>query len=237
MSAPAINARWAAYSDAQQLEAYYVTPEGQPPRGTLLMLQEIFGVNAAMRHLAGSFAAQGYNVIVPDLFSHIERRVDLGYDEASRKKGFGLMQQLDMQRAIADCQAAVAWAARQPGSNGKSAVIGYCIGGQLAVRLAAVTPLDAAISFYGVKLEDHADALRAIRCPLQYHVGSEDAHIPPASVSAVAGVLDQLPNASMFVYPGAAHGFFNALRTDVYAPGAADEARRHALALLKERLA
>ena len=227
---------WTTYSAQHELEAWWVPAEGTAPRGTVLLLQEIFGVNAAMRAKADLFAAQGFNVIVPDIFSHLERRVDLGYGDAERKRGFELMQKLDGKRALADCGAAARWACDQATANGRLAVVGFCIGGLLAAQFAAEFPCEAAVSFYGVRVHEHADTLRQIVCPFQYHVGDQDGHIPAASVAAVAVAVAAMPQGEIFVYPGAGHGFFNLERHDVYQPASFELAHGRVMGLLMERL-
>ena len=227
---------WITYSAKSDLEAWWVPAEGAAPRGTVLLLQEIFGVNAAMRAKANLFAAQGFNVIAPDLFSHLERRVDLGYAEADRKRGFELMQKLDGKRALADCAEAARWAQAQSTSNGSLAVVGFCIGGLLAVQFAAEFPCAAAASFYGVRVHEQADTLRRIACPFQYHVGDQDGHIPAASVAAAAAAVATMPRGDMFIYPGAGHGFFNLARQDVYHAASFELAQARVMALLQERL-
>jgi len=230
--------RWVTCSPECALEAWWVPAAGGAVgrRGTVLMLQEIFGVNTAMREKAAEFAKQGFDVLVPDLYGRLERRVDLGYSEPERARGFQLMQQLDMDQALSDCAGAAAWARRQPGGNGKLAVVGFCLGGLLAVRFAAGNECEAVASFYGVRVDEHVDALRAIRVPVEYHVGDQDAHVPAERVARLQQASREIPQLQVFVHRGAKHGFFNRARGDVYDPAAAAAAGERVFALLKERL-
>src|SRR5690349_840394 len=106
------------------MDAYLALPPAGKGLG-VVMLQEIFGVNAAMRAKAEGLAADGCAVLVPDLFWRAERRVDLGYSEPERQRGFELMKRFDMQAGVADAVAAAKWLARHPASNGRVAFVGF----------------------------------------------------------------------------------------------------------------
>jgi carboxymethylenebutenolidase len=199
----------------------------------LVMLQEIFGVNAAMQDKARRFAALGYTVLVPDLFWRLEPRVALGYSEEERKKGFGLFGRFDFAAGIADIAAAARFLER---TRAKIGVIGFCLGGRLAVASTAAYPFRAVASLYGVKLEADAERLRAIDVPLQVHVGDNDAHVPMESVQQIREIVEGRPNAEVFVYPGAQHGFFNAARAEVYAPAAARLAEQRVAGMFAQTL-
>jgi carboxymethylenebutenolidase len=195
--------------------AAYLVGEGKPG---LVMLQEIFGVNAAMRDKAGRFAGLGFTVLVPDLFWRLQPRVEFSYTDEDRKKGFDLYNRFDFKAGIADIAAAARWLERKHASIG---VIGFCLGGKLAVAATAAYPFKAVASLYGVKLESDKERLRAIQAPLQIHVGDKDAHIPLEAVGQIRETLKDKPNAAVFVYPEAQHGFFNAARPQAYSPEAA----------------
>jgi carboxymethylenebutenolidase len=219
-------------SPGEEIDAFVAAPTG-PARGSLVMLQEIFGVNEAMRSKARDFAAAGFAVIVPDLFWRLKRRVDLGYGEDERKEGFALMQKFDQASGTADIRDVIAWLRRRDGR--KVGVIGFCLGGRMAVLAAAGNPdVSAIASFYGVRLDLCPDELRALAAPFQLHVGDHDAHVPGEHVRAVAAIVAGLPSAQVFIYPGAQHGFYNRQRTDVYNAGAAALARSRAYALLTQ---
>ena len=192
----------------------------------LVMLQEIFGVNGAMQDKALRFARLGFTVLVPDLFWRHEPRVALGYTDEDRKRGFDLFSCFDFKAGVADIAAAARWLEKEHPSVG---VLGFCLGGKLAVAASATYPFKAVASLYGVKLEADKPRLRAIDVPLQVHVGDKDAHIPLQAIEEIKEALKDRPNAAVFVYAGAGHGFFNAARTEVYAPQVA--------ALAEERIA
>lgn len=229
------NSSWVSIDIAgksKPMDAYLVMPRGQPRSG-IVMLQEIFGVNEAMRRKAEKFADAGFATLVPDLFWRLSPRVDLNYSEEDRKQGFALLQQFNQAKGADDTNAAAAWLASRLGGHAPVSVVGFCIGGRIAVLAAAKNPdLKSVSSFYGVKLDECADALRALEVPFQLHVGDQDAHVPLSAVDAVRKIVADKPNAEIFVYPTAQHGFFNPARADVFAADAAKKAMDRTTALL-----
>jgi carboxymethylenebutenolidase len=239
MTATQFPSGWQTVSQQGDVEAFCVGPAqsgNDARRGTILLLQEIFGVNEAMRHLATKLSETGFNVVCADVFGHLERRVDLGYSEADRQRGFALLQAFNPETALNHCNAAAEWARHLPGSNGKLAVVGFCIGGLLTVKYAARFHCDVAVSFYGVRVHEHLQELRSIECPLQYHVGEADTHILPDHVNAVESVVNGMPNANVYTYKGAKHGFFNSLREEAFNQEAFLAANQRMLELVTERL-
>jgi carboxymethylenebutenolidase len=204
-----------------------------PANGGIVLLQEIFGVNAAMRDAAHFFAGEGYSVLAPDLFWLLERRVDLGYSDADRQRGFGLMQAYDQTAGTSDIAAAIGWL-RAHLSAKAVALVGFCLGGRMAVLAGAGNPdVTAIVSFYGVRLDSCAEKLRALAVPFQLHVGDRDAHVPHEHIDAVRSAVAGKPGAEVFVYEGAQHGFCNRLRKEVFAEEAAALASSRALRLLR----
>ena len=197
----------------------------------IVMLQEVFGVNAAMQDKARKFAALGYTVLVPDLFWRMQPRVSLGYTGKDREKAFELFGKFDFAAGIADI-AATALSLRSE----RVGVMGFCLGGKLAVASTAAYPFRAVASLYGVKLEADKERLQAIDVPLQIHVGDKDAHVPTEAVEQIKDALRGRSNAEVFVYPGAQHGFFNAARAEVYSPDAASQAQARIVGMFRKAL-
>ena len=239
MNAAQFPSGWHTVSREEDIEAFCVGPttnENDAACGTVLLLQEIFGVNGAMRHIATKLSEKGFRVVCADVFGHLERRVDLGYGEADRQHGFALLQAFNPETALNHCNAVAEWARHLPGSNGKLAVVGFCIGGLLTLKYAARFHCDAAVSLYGVRVHEHLKELRSIECPLQYHVGEADTHILPDHVNAVESVVNGMPNANVYTYKGAKHGFFNSLREEAFNQEAFLAANQRMLELVTERL-
>jgi carboxymethylenebutenolidase len=214
------------------MDAYLVMPPA-PARGSVVMLQEIFGVNEAMREKARDFALAGFTVLVPDLFWRIRPRVDLGYSDDERKQGFALMQKFDQVAGAADVRDAIDWLRRRGDSSRKVGLLGFCLGGRIAVLAGAANPdVSAVIAFYGVRLDLCGEQLRMFSAPFQFHVGDRDVHVPADHVKAIGDILAKVPNSEIFIYSRAQHGFFNRLRADVHDPEATKLARSRATRLL-----
>lgn len=215
-----------------QMNAYLVVPESGRGPG-IVLLQEIFGVNTAMREKANKLAAQGYVVMVPDLFWRQRPNVQLGYDDAGRAEGSKLLQGFDFAKGIEDIKATFQALKSRPECRGAPAFVGFCIGGKLAVMAGAAEPSASAIvSFYGVALENNLDQLRALKMPTQLHFGDRDTHIPLEKVETVSSAVTGQNNINVYVYRGGQHGFFNHHRAEVFDEKASALALRRALEIL-----
>ncbi|GGH66383.1 carboxymethylenebutenolidase [Comamonas phosphati] len=191
--------------DGMKTSAWVVMPEGKP-RGAIVVLQEIFGVNAHIRSVAERYAALGYVAIAPALFNRVRPGVDLGYGEADLKEGMALktaVEKLPPPGAQVDIEAAVAYASeRVPG--GKVGIVGFCWGGLWSWRSACELPgLSAAVCYYGGGMTSEIEASRQAWCPVMAHFGRKDRHISVASVEAFQKAQ---PKAQVFLYD-ADHGF------------------------------
>ncbi len=211
--------------DGHEFQAWLAAAPGRP-RGAIVVLQEIFGVNAHIRAVTDAFAQQGYTAIAPSLFDRIRRGIQLGYTPADMQEGSGYRSQLKPEATLKDIAAAVAVVKH----SGRTACVGYCWGGTLAYLAAGQLPLSGAVVYYGrlaAVLEQKP------RCPVIYHYGAEDRSIPPAEVAQIRAAA-QDPH-SVFVYDGAGHGF-NCDMRDSYNPEAAALARSRTLAFLERCL-
>ncbi|MGH8303486.1 MAG: dienelactone hydrolase family protein, partial [Steroidobacteraceae bacterium] len=159
--------------DGHEFQAYLAAPAGRP-RGAVVVLQEIFGVNPHIRSVADSFAAEGYTTIAPALFDRIRRGIQLGYGSADIDEGRGYMQQLKPEDTLKDVAAAVAVVRH----SGRVGTVGYCWGGALSYRAACELPIACAVVYYG----NPRDTSKTPRCPVMYHFGSADKSIPPEQV-------------------------------------------------------
>ena len=161
-------------SGTQCIGAYVAKPEGKP-KGGIVVVQEIFGVNAHIRSVADGFAAQGYTAIAPAFFDHIESDVELRYDPADYTKGISLVGEVGFDRAVED----VASAAESIASAGKIGVVGYCWGGTVAL-LSAIRLGLPAVSYYGGR--NVAFLAEKPRAPVMFHFGEKDTSIPPEAI-------------------------------------------------------
>ncbi|HEY0178673.1 MAG TPA: dienelactone hydrolase family protein [Dokdonella sp.] len=180
---------------AQRIGAYLAPAEGTT-KGGIVVVQEIFGVNAHIRSVADRFAAQGYTAIAPAFFDHVESGVELGYDEAGFKRGREIVGAIGFDVAIEDVGAA----AEAIASAGRIGVVGYCWGGTVAL-LAALRLGLPAVGYYGARNVAFLD--ETPRAPLQLHFGEKDSSIPP---EAVAKQRAAWPDAEIYTYP-AGHAF------------------------------
>lgn len=203
-------------SDGHRLAAHHAAPDGAR-KGGLVVIQEVFGVNAHIRSVCDGFARNGYEVIAPALFDRIKPGVELGYDEAGIAEGRALVGELGWEHPVADVWAA----ATHLDPRGHVGVVGYCWGGTVAWLAASRLDIGCAAAYYGRQIvdfpEDHP------RCPTIAHFGAEDALIPQASVEQVRAANPDVP---VYLYPGAGHGFNCDARADFRADAAAAALQR-----------
>lgn len=204
------------------LAAYLaVPPAGRGPG--LLLLQEIFGVNAHIRAVAEQYALAGFCVIAPDLFWRQAPRIELDYVGAERDRALALMRTVTRDDAVADMQAALATLRSRPECSGRTGAIGYCMGGRLAFTAAALCNVDAAVCYYGGGIATQLDLAPKVACPIQFHHAEQDASIPPEAVAAVKAAMAASPAADVAEfhhYAGAQHGF-NCWARAAYDPASA----------------
>ena len=210
--------------DGHQFQAWLAAPPGRP-RGAVLVIQEIFGINGHIRSLTDGFAAEGYTAIAPSLFDRVRRGIELGYTGAGMQEGAGYVRQLKPENTLRDLAAALAVVRH----SGRAASVGYCFGGTQSYLVACQQPLACAVVYYG-KILDHLD--QKPRCPVMYHYGTADKSIPPEDVARIRAAY---PEAPVYSYEGAAHGF-NCDQRDSYQPQAAALARTRTLEFLARHL-
>jgi carboxymethylenebutenolidase len=214
--------------DGHKFSAYEEKPSGAP-RGGLVVIQEIFGVNPHIRRVAGGYAADGYRVIAPAIFDRAERGVEIGYSKPEMERGVELRKRIPtdaMLRDIAACIAAL-------GSAGKVGIVGYCLGGSLAWLAACrLEGLAAAVGYYGGMIA--ANLTDKPRCPVMLHFGVDDAGIPMGDVEKIKQANDPA-KVQVFTYAGAGHAF-NRDGTPAHHADSAKLARERSLAFLREHL-
>ena len=218
-------------ADGFVFPAYVARPDG-PPRGGIVVLQEIFGVNAHIRAVADGYAAQGYLAIAPSTFHRVQPGVELGYtpeDVAAGVKLKAAVEGLPAPGVLQDVQAAIDMAAEA----GPVGVVGYCWGGLLTWRAAnLLTGIRAAVPYYGGGMTSPTEMARQPRCPVLAHFGDQDHAIPLDGVRAFKAAHDGV---RVEIYQ-AQHGF-NCDHRAAYNAEAANLARERTLAFLADQLA
>jgi carboxymethylenebutenolidase len=213
-------------NDGFELGAYEASPAGSP-KGAVVVIQEIFGVNSHIQSVVDGYAADGFYAIAPAIFDRLERDIQLGYTEDDMNAGIALaFQQLDMNQTLADLQSTIDKAA----THGKVGVVGYCFGGLLTwLSSCNLSNLAAASAYYGGGIPDNASLTPS--CPTILHFGEQDAHIP---MESVASFQAQHPDLPVHIY-AADHGF-NCDQRDAYDATAASLAKERTLALFNDAL-
>jgi len=197
--------------DGHKLAAYRVVPKGNP-RGGLVVIQEIFGVNSHIKRVADGFAADGYVALAPAIFDRVERDFAIGYKPEDIERGRGVRGKLPIEDAVKDVRAAVKALAAE---RLKVGVVGYCFGGTLAWLAATrIDGVACAVGYYGGGIAD--TAAENPRCPVLLHWGETDQSIPPEHHARVRTAHPDLP---MHVYP-AGHGFNCDERASYHEPSA-----------------
>jgi carboxymethylenebutenolidase len=184
--------------DGFQLGAYKAEPEGKP-RGAVVVIQEIFGVNHHIRSVADRYAQLGYVAIAPALFDRGEKNFQSGYDGAAMDKARGFAGKIPLDQRLADTQAAI----DAVKSAGKVAVLGYCMGGSIAfLSTTRLNGVSAGVGYYGGQIAQFCE--EKPKAPVMLHFGEKDQSISLADVEKIKAAQAGVP---IFVYNGAGHGF------------------------------
>lgn len=212
--------------DGHQLDVYIAKPAGEPTAG-LVVIQEVFGVNAHIRSVTDGWAKDGFLAVAPALFDRIERGVDLKYEGEDMQKAMSIRTKLNTDDMLKDTAAAIDYARKQTGK--KTGIIGYCLGGSIAWLAACRLKVDAAVGYYGGHIPQHA--AEQPKCPVMLHFGKKDAHIPSEAVEKIRQAHPEVP---IFLYD-AGHGFNCDARAS-YDAASAKLARERSLPFLKKNL-
>jgi carboxymethylenebutenolidase len=192
--------------DGGSFKAYLATPQKGSGPG-IVLLQEIFGVNAYIRGVADYYAEEGYVVLAPDLFWRIEPGIELGFTDADRQQAFAYREKFDVEKSVDDIGATIAALKNVPEFKGKVGAIGFCLGGLLAYLSASRLGVDCAVSYYGVGIEKVLKEAGKIKCPMVLHIAEKDKWTPPEVVSAIKGGFEGRSEVEIYVYPGVDHAF------------------------------
>lgn len=176
-------------------------------RPGVVMMQQIFGVNAEMRSFTDMYAAKGYVAICPDLFWRMEAGVQINHPVPKDQiaHALDLANRFDSERSIDDLKATVAFLRAHPACNGKIGTIGYCLGGRLAFQMAVRSDADANIGYFGVAVEKYLDEAPGLKKPLLLHMPEKDHQCPPEAQALIKKTL--AGKAALYSYPDADHAF------------------------------
>jgi carboxymethylenebutenolidase len=217
-------------ADGTTIPAYVAQPVGQP-RGGVVVVQEIFGVNSHIRSVADGYAAEGYLAVAPATFQRVKPGVELGYSQDDMQAGMALkaaVEALPAPGVMQDLQAAVNHAAQA----GKVGIVGYCYGGLLTWRAAALLDgLSAAVPYYGGGVTTPEEIARKPKVPVLAHFGEQDHWIPLDTVEAFKKAH---PEVEVHIY-AANHGF-NCDQRGSYNLQAALVARERTVAFFRQHL-
>jgi carboxymethylenebutenolidase len=185
-------------ADKHQLGAYRADPQGTP-KGGIVVIQEIFGVNNHIRNVCDRFASDGYVAVAPALFDRQVRDFQSGYTPPEIEKARSFIAKPDWDAMLRDTDAAI----KEIKSVGPIAIVGFCMGGSIAFLAATrLSGLSAAVAYYGGRIVAFAD--EKPKCPVQMHFGEKDQSIPMTDVETIK---QKRPDCEIYVYADAGHGF------------------------------
>lgn len=186
--------------------AYVAKPAGTP-RGAIIVIQEVFGVNPGIVQKADDWASQGYLAVAPDVFWRQKPGIELNPDVPEEfQTAIGYAQKHDFDLGIQDIEAVIHWIRREAGVP-KVGLVGFCMGGRVAYLAATRTDIDASVGYYGVGIDELLHESHAIAKALLLHVPTADGFVPPAAQKAMHEGLDGNPHVTLFDYQGLDHGF------------------------------
>jgi carboxymethylenebutenolidase len=212
-------------ADGAKIGAYKARPVGDP-KGGIVVVQEVFGVNHHIRAVTDRVAAAGYVALAPAIFDRAEKGVELAYDDSGMSRGVALARKIPMDQHFLSIEAAI----EDLAPVGPIGIIGFCLGGTLAFAAATRSEfLSAAVGYYGGMIAGMAGT--EVHCPTELHFGDRDQHIPAADVEKIKAAYPEMP---IYTYP-AGHGF-NCDERGSYDKPSADLAWTRTLAFLQREL-
>ena len=192
--------------DGGEFDGYLAIPASGYGPG-IVVLQEIFGVNAHMRSVADWYASHGFVALCPDLFWRIERGIELTDKGDDWNRAIELYQAIDENKAVEDSAAAVEFLRRSSLCNGRVGAVGFCMGGNLAYLLSARFKPDCAVGYYGVSIEKTLHEAENLSGPLLLHIARNDKFCPPEAQAQIHAALDGNPLVTIYDYEGMDHAF------------------------------
>lgn len=200
------NAQAPTLDGAGSIPLYVAKPAGTP-RGAVIVIQEIFGINDGIKQKADDWAGKGYLAVAPDVFWRQEPGLEFNPDVPEEfQQAIGYMMKHDFDAGIRDIEAVIHWIRRDQGVA-KVGLVGFCMGGKIAYMAAARTDIDASVGYYGVGIDQMLNESHAIAKPLLLHVPTADGFVPAESQKAMHEGLDDNAHVTIHDYAGLDHGF------------------------------
>jgi len=203
----------------------YLAAPASGSGGGVLVIQEIFGVNASMRAYCDHLAQQGFFALCPDIFWRQEPGIQIT-DQSDEEwaKAFELYKGFDGDKGVTDLKAALSHLRGVKGCNGKAGTVGFCLGGLLAYRMSAESDADCNVSYYGVGIEERLGQAKSITRPTILHIAEEDGFVNKEAQAKIRAGLKDHPRISIYTYPGVDHAFgrINGVNYDAAAAKLAD---------------
>ena len=188
------------------IPVFVARPDG-PAKAAIIVIPEIFGVNAGIREKCEYWASLGYLAAAPDIFWRFAPGVELDPDiDAELEEAFGYFGQYDADLGVQDIEALIHWIRKEQGIA-KVGLVGFCLGGRMAYLAAARTDIDASVGYYGVMIDQMLGESKAIANPLMLHIPTADGFVPPEAQKAIHEGLDDHPRVTLHDYEGLDHGF------------------------------
>ena len=186
----------------------YVARPAAARAPAVVVIQEIFGVNAVMRGVCDELAKAGFLAVCPDLFWRIEPGIDItDHSEAEWKRAFELYNAFDVEQGVEDIAATIAAVRANPGCAGKVGSVGFCLGGLLSFLTATRTDADASACFYGVGIEQFVGEAATLNKPLVLHIAEEDQFVAKPAQEQIKAALKNHDGVEIYSYPGRDHAF------------------------------
>lgn len=221
-----------AAAGSSTFDSYIAAPAAGEGAGVVIV-STVSGVDSDMTYYADALAAEGFVASAPDMFWRDADPGPLHWDVEGRKRAFARNERYDLELGMKDLSDVIADLKKHPRCNGRVAVMGFCFGGPFALLAAARYGTDAGISFHGSHVENHLEEVHRVRCPLSFHYGDRDEVAPMAAIERIREAFSGLPDAEVYVYPGAGHGFMTMTRGPGYMESVARPAWERALDVLR----
>src|SRR5262245_55262386 len=211
--------------DGRSFAAYLAVPQRARGPG-LVVLPEMHNLHSVLREVADAYAADGFTVLAPDMFWRSEPGQFLEYTDENRPRARALYAGLDRAHAVTDIGRCLTALRQRPDANGKVAVVGFCMGGEIAALAGCRLPVDAVAIYYGTRMEPHVLELAKLAAPAVMHFSERDPHVPLATVDAIRTAVTGLAHVAIHVYDGAGHAFARPHHAQFHAAAAALARRR-----------